>query len=233
MAAPSQISQIPMCIEIPLTLVISCLLAEFFGYCLHRLLHSDKVPFLSRDHLIHHFLIYGPGQPMRLSEYHDATDHRFSVGNVGLEWLVPSAVILAVLSAAMAAAHVPRLFQSIALVTLMVWPVFMFSYLHDRMHLRDFWMERNPLLRFWFRSARRLHDIHHHALNDQGRMDANFGIGFFLFDRLFHTIAPRHRPFNRPGFETALQRYRLIEQNGKLVADGRLAGHSPLSGRLG
>src|SRR5258708_15941018 len=92
MAAHSQISPL---FGIPLTLLSACLLAEFFGYWLHRLLHSDKIPFLSRGHLIHHFLIYGPGQPMRLDKYHDATEQRFSVGNVGLEWLVPSAVILA------------------------------------------------------------------------------------------------------------------------------------------
>jgi hypothetical protein len=32
---------------------------------------------------------------MRLEKYHDATDHRFSVGDIGLECLVPSAMILA------------------------------------------------------------------------------------------------------------------------------------------
>ncbi len=47
------------------TLVDSVIVAEFAGYWLHRLLHSDKFPALSRGHLIHHFLIYGPRQPMR------------------------------------------------------------------------------------------------------------------------------------------------------------------------
>jgi len=31
---------------------------------------------------------------MRANEYHDATDRRFSLGNVGIEWLEPSAIIL-------------------------------------------------------------------------------------------------------------------------------------------
>jgi hypothetical protein len=112
MAFPSQASPL---IGIPLTLAISCLLAEFFGYWLHRLLHSDKIPFLSRGHLIHHFLIYGPGQPMRHDEYQDATRHRFSVGNVGLEWLAPSGIILATLWSLMKLANVHALYQSIAL----------------------------------------------------------------------------------------------------------------------
>jgi hypothetical protein len=36
--------------------------AEFVGYWLYRLLYSDKFPALSRGHLIHHFLIYGPSK---------------------------------------------------------------------------------------------------------------------------------------------------------------------------
>jgi sterol desaturase/sphingolipid hydroxylase (fatty acid hydroxylase superfamily) len=229
MAAHSQISPL---IGIPLTLLSACLLAEFFGYWLHRLLHSDKIPFLSRGHLIHHFLIYGPGQPMRLDEYHDATDNRFSVGNIGLEWIAPSAMILAALCGAMRLAHLPALYQSMALVTLIAWPLFMFSYLHDRMHLSNFWMERTPVLRFWFRAARRLHDIHHHAVDDNGRMDTNFGIGFFLFDRIFRSIAPRHRPFNRAGFEAARLRYGLMEKNGELIPNGGDSSGAQLSARL-
>jgi hypothetical protein len=76
------------------TLVDSVVVAEFAGYWLHRLLHSNKFPALSRGHLIHHFLIYGPRQPMRAGDYRDATDNRFSVGNVGSEWLAPSSIIL-------------------------------------------------------------------------------------------------------------------------------------------
>src|SRR5258708_26241641 len=106
--------------------------------------------------------------------------------------------------------RVPLLFQCIALATLIVWPIITFSYLHDRMHLSDFWMAKNPFFRRWFLAARRLHDIHHHALNDDGRMVSNFGIGLFLFDRLFRTISMRHRQFNRRGFAVARRLYGLF-----------------------
>jgi|SRR5436190_19244686 len=122
--------------------------------------------------------------------------------------------------------------QGIALATLIIWPVFMFSYLHDRMHLSEFWMARNPALSLWFRSARRRHDIHHHAVNDNGRMDDNFGIGFFLFDRGFRTIASRHRPFNRAGFEAAMLRYGLVEHEGRLAPGADLRVYSKFAGRL-
>ena len=193
------------------TLVDSVVVAEFAGYWLHRLLHSDKFPALSRGHLIHHFLIYGPRQPMRAVEYHDATEDRFSLGNVGLEWLVPSAIILFFCWGVMALLGVPSVYQILALSTLLGWPILMFSYLHDRMHVENFWMTRVPLLRFWFLRARRLHDVHHRSVNNEGFMDANFGIGFYFFDRFFRTMAKRHRPFNWRGYHTAIERYGLEE----------------------
>ena len=219
-------------IGVPLDLAISCLVAEFFGYWLHRLLHSDKIPLLSRGHLIHHFLIYGPGQPMRRDHYHDATADRFSAGNIGLEWLIPSAAILAILWAIMFFLRVPVLFQCITLATLIVWPIITFSYLHDRMHLSDFWMARNPFFRRWFLAARRLHDIHHHALNDDGRMVSNFGIGLFLFDRLFRTISIRHRHFNRRGFAAARRRYGLLANDSDASPSTDVSAYSRLAGGL-
>jgi len=149
------------------TLVDSVVVAEFAGYCLHRLLHSDKFPALSRGHLIHHFLVYGPTQPMRAGEYHDATDHRFSLDNVGIEWLAPSAIILLFCWAAMGLLSVLPVYQALSLCTLLGWPILMFSYLHDRMHTENFWMTRVPLFRSWFLKARRLHDIHHRSVNSK------------------------------------------------------------------
>jgi sterol desaturase/sphingolipid hydroxylase (fatty acid hydroxylase superfamily) len=191
------------------TITGSCIVAEFSGYWLHRLLHSDRFPSLSRSHLIHHFLVYGPNQPLRAEKYKDATADRFSLGNIGLEWLFPSALILALSWGMLLFFHVSRAYQGVTLSTLLLWPVFMFSYLHDRMHLRNFWMTRVPLLKTWFVQARRLHDIHHRSLDDHGRLDRNFGIGFFFFDRLFRTISKRHRPFNCSGYRVAQLRYNL------------------------
>src|SRR5580704_12852644 len=80
---------------VALTLACSVLAAELAGYALHRLMHSDRFPAMSRAHLIHHLVIYGPKHPMRTPEYHDATSGRAAIGNVGLEWLIPSGLILA------------------------------------------------------------------------------------------------------------------------------------------
>ena len=73
-------------------------------------------------------------------------------------------------------------------------------------------MEENRWLRrrfIW--AARKLHDIHHRVLNDCGLMDKNFGIGFFLFDRVFGTLSPKQVPFNHPGYAAARERFRYVE----------------------
>ena len=193
------------------TLVDSVVVAEFAGYWLHRLLDSVRLPSLSRGHLIHHFLAYGPRQPMRAEEYHDATDHRFSVGNVGLEWLLPSAMILLFCWGVMALLHAPHPYQMLAISTLFGWPILMFSYLHDRMHVENSRMTRVPGFRTWFLKAGRLHDIHHKSLDSSGFKDANFGIGLYLFDRLFRTMANRNLPLHWCGYKAAVGHYGLDE----------------------
>ena len=194
------------------TLFAAALFAELVGYLLHRVLHSDLLPSLSRSHLIHHLVHYGPQQPMRTPAYRDATDGRVALGNVGLEWTAPIALILLLCWGGMNLLGVSWPYQLVALITMISWAVFMFSYLHDRMHLQGFWMARAPLFKNWFLRARRLHDIHHHSLNDHGQMDRNFGIGFFFFDRLFGTLRKRHFSLNKHGYRAALRRYHLEHQ---------------------
>src|ERR1700740_1951555 len=60
-------------LHVILTIGGSIFLAELVGYNLHRILHSERFPALSRTHLIHHFLLYGPNQPMRAQIYKNAT----------------------------------------------------------------------------------------------------------------------------------------------------------------
>jgi len=181
---------------------------EFLGYLLHRLLHTGWIPWLSASHMEHHMLLYGPLQKQRPSEHYiDATTDRASLGNIGVEWLAPSAALLAIVGALFWTLRVSAIHQVAFFVTVLTWSFVMFSYLHDRMHVQNFWMERSPMLQRWFRRARRLHDIHHRVLNDGGLMDKNFGIGFFLLDRLFGTLCPEQTPFNRAGYAQARKRF--------------------------
>src|SRR5580704_695907 len=124
--------------------------AEMFGYLLHRLLHSEAIPYLSRNHLLHHLKHYRPLAPMRKTKYVDATSGRVALGNVGLEWILPSGFLISSFLATFAAFHADWSHRVLFVAIALGWSMFMFSYLHDRMHLAGFWLERQRWLRKWF-----------------------------------------------------------------------------------
>jgi len=192
-------------------IMASIVAAELLGYVLHRLMHSGWIPWLSASHMKHHLILYGPLQKQRPSDkYIDATTGEIAIGNIGLEWIIPSALILAIALAVLSLFHLSYFNRACCIGTILMWSFLMFSYLHDRMHIRNFWMERAPVVRRWFARARRLHDIHHHALNNHGLMDKNFGIGFFAFDKLFGTLAFDALAFNQRGYSAAKIRFRIL-----------------------
>ena len=197
-------------LEIAACVIGSCVTAELLGYWLHRLLHSGLIGFLSRNHMRHHLVLYGPLHQQRTEAYKDATTERASLGNIGLEWLFPAALIIGTVECAFQFFHVRILYQLICVASGLGWSALMFSYLHDVMHVEGFWLETNRWLRRWFLSARRLHDIHHQLVNDRGLMDRNFGIGFFLFDRLFGTLCLTNPRVNHAGYKAAVKRFREI-----------------------
>lgn len=185
---------------------------ELIGYWLHRLMHSGAIGFLSRNHMKHHLMLYGPLQEQRSKQYRDATRKNLSLGNNGPEWLVPAAVFLGLALAGFQLAHVRLLYQAIYFITTVSWSFLMFSYLHDAMHIEGIWLEKSLWLKRWFTSARRRHDVHHRLINDEGLMDRNFGIGFFLFDRLFGTLSEDRTSFNARGYQAAQERFKSVLQ---------------------
>jgi len=192
----------------------SCLIAEFLGYLLHRLLHSDRVHILSRTHMQHHLLLYGPlGEQRPEAGYISATHDRPSLGSVGLEWIVPSGILLFICVLVLNLLHVRIAFQLTFVFFAVAWSFVTFSHVHDGMHIQGFWMARNPILRGWFLKARRRHDLHHQVINDEGLMDKNFGIGLSLFDRVFGTHLFEERPFNAVGFRAAFHRYSFLSSD--------------------
>ena len=188
----------------------SVLSAELLGYWLHRLLHSGAIGFLSRSHMRHHLLSYGPLQQQRSGEYHDATTGRLALGNIGTEWLVPAASLIMVTAGIFHLFHVWWLYQWTYFTVSVAWSFLMFSKLHDVMHVQNFWLEKTPVLRQWFAGARRNHDLHHFSINDRGLMDRNFGIAFYLFDRLFGTFSNVMPGFNQTGYTAACERFKSL-----------------------
>lgn len=203
--------------------VAAILASELLGYLLHRLLHSGWIRFLSASHMKHHLLLYGPLQKQRPSqEYLDATTGQIAIGNIGLEWIIPAGILVISFAGLFWLFGISLGYQVLFFGIVLAWSFWVFSYLHDRMHIKGFWMERAPVVRHWFRWARNLHDIHHRVLNNQGLMDKNFGIGFAFFDWLFGTLASVQPPFNRAGLEAAKGRFDFVMgEKGRHGEQGR------------
>ncbi len=187
------------------------LFAEIYGYWLHRLLHSDKIHLLSRNHMIHHLQIYGPRMKQRPeTAYRYAVSGRANVGGVGLEWLVPIAVSIGVIFVAFWLAGGTSLQASVFVGVALGYSYFLFWHLHNAMHQRETWLSKSRWLSPWFLRARRRHDIHHVRLNAQGFLYSNFGIGFGWMDNVFGTAFTNATRVEDASLTRARERYRDV-----------------------
>lgn len=184
---------------------------EVVGYFLHILLHSEKVSWLSRGHMIHHLKVYGPRRSLRQpGPYKNSVEgeDRYGFLGVGLEWVLPIVLLIAaVVALCSLVLRIPALYQAAFMGAALLWGHVLFGAMHDSMHIENHWLAALPVLGGWYRHIRRLHDIHHLRFSDEGRMPTNFGICFFAFDRLFGTYEEKAEAFNEKGYQAALRRY--------------------------
>jgi sterol desaturase/sphingolipid hydroxylase (fatty acid hydroxylase superfamily) len=187
------------------------LFAEVYGYWLHRLLHSDTIHFLSRNHMIHHLQLYGPRMKQRPEAgYRFAVTGRTHLGGIGLEWLVPIGTTIAVIFSVFLVLGGSWLQALVFVVAAVGYSYFLFWHLHNAMHQRETWLARSPWFGRWFLGARRRHDIHHVRINGEGLLDSNFGIGFGGMDRVFGTAASRATTVSDAALARARERYRDV-----------------------
>jgi hypothetical protein len=69
----------------------------------------------------HHLVFYGPLQKQRSAKYHDATNDGPSLGNIGLEWLIPAALLIVAMVAVFHFLHVLLVYELFSLGTILVW----------------------------------------------------------------------------------------------------------------
>jgi sterol desaturase/sphingolipid hydroxylase (fatty acid hydroxylase superfamily) len=193
------------------SVVGGCVAAELVGYIVHTILHSDKIHWLARAHMIHHLRIYGPGTNQRPTDgYMNSVQDRTSVGSIGIEWVGPLFIAVGALIGTMFWIGIPILYQAIVVGTAISWGFILFGYMHDVLHRKDFWMSRNWLFRDWYKALCRLHDIHHHDVTKTGLMNKNYGICFFVFDWLAGTYQPQLNKVNQENVATANKRYDFV-----------------------
>lgn len=188
----------------------SIVVAELLGYWLHRLIHVDKIHWLSKAHMIHHLVLYGPKTGLRSKVYRNSTLGRFGIMSIGAEWLLPVGMIMASFALIFWFLSVPADMQIVFFIIASVWAFITLNYLHDVMHLEHVWLMDVPGVRKWYFFVRHLHDIHHLEISNEGLMNKNFGIGFWFMDLIFGTYVRKMGKFNEKGFEYCKTRYSYI-----------------------
>ena len=187
------------------------LFAEFTGYWLHMLLHSNKIQWLSFSHMQHHLMEYHPSKPIRLKGvYLSSGAKRANILGLGMEWVIPIGLMVVSIHSTFYALGVPMIYQITFTVPALAWSYVLFGYMHDAMHYKDFWMETSPLLKKRFFKIRSNHDTHHYTFTDEGHMPTNYGICFFFFDYLFGTLAQKQEKFNKKGLKSSENYYSYI-----------------------
>lgn len=196
--------------QIAITVLAGVIFAEFAGYCAHVLLHSHKYKWLSEGHMIHHMKLYGPQMPQVHKEYLSATRDRFAIFGLGIEWIATLGTYMAVLILLAWLIGVPWYLILVFVGVHGFWAAVVYNYMHDAMHLSEFWMLKNTYFKNWFLKIRGYHEIHHRDVDDIGRMNTNYGICIFMVDRMFGTFQPKLKPFNKKGYKEAEKRYKSI-----------------------
>jgi sterol desaturase/sphingolipid hydroxylase (fatty acid hydroxylase superfamily) len=133
--------------------------------------------------MVHHLEFYGPTMKMRTPSYRDR--ELDGIAGVGWEWIAPSLVLTVAELLVLGWLGLGLVTQAVFFSVGLLWSVVMFYGAHEAMHVtRPTAFVRRPLRR-WFLHARRMHAIHHRAVDHSGRFLGNFGIISHLFDRLF------------------------------------------------
>ena len=125
-----------------------------------------------------------------VSDEYKMPDHKLIFG-VGVEWLVPIGIVSFPAVLLLCCMGASLLFILTAGITGIAWGLFSFDTVHTQMHLKRTKWVQNKYLAKWFKRAKKLHHVHHHHLDEEGKMDSNFGIGLFVLDRIFGTFRER------------------------------------------
>lgn len=151
--------------------LVSLLLSSFFGYWIHRALHSKWLRLLNRGHLEHHLEHYPPGRLIS-DEYRHAK--WFNSGP--FLFTPPLLVLLAVTGGLLWLFGLPLWMLGVFGATMVGFGLINDA-IHDSFHLSGTWLRH---FKFWGK-LRAQHFAHHHD------MKRNFGIVSFEWDKLFKT----------------------------------------------
>lgn len=161
-----------MILEVLLTVLIVFLGITFFGYFVHKALHQKWVGRFFVSHMAHHQKLYPP------TDFYSETYRDPKKDNTAKFFFIMGLPLI-ILPIILFACHILSL--TVFITTMISLAVFggLNDFLHDAFHITNHWLRRFK----WFQKLTNLHYIHH-----LGDMQANFGIYWFGWDKIFRTF---------------------------------------------
>lgn len=154
-----------------LLVVITYLVVTLFGYLGHRFIHTKQAKKFNRSHMTHHVKLYPP------TDYFSDRYRSAEKDDTFRTFLLLSGPLLLV-PVVCCYFHLLTVFQGILVTSAAVLFGLAHDYLHDSFHIRGHWLNNFV----WFRAMNARHYQHHVD------MKTNYGIFFFLWDRIFGTL---------------------------------------------
>ena len=214
----------------------SIILTEFYGYWLHVLQHTDKIRWLSAQHMNHHLHrnTYPPGSNMRPSKTYKHHATKEPLLKYGPEWIVPAVILIGfTIFLESFILDLTALQTAVSIIMMVMYAYIVMGWLHDTMHIKGHWLSKNRITKRYYRYIVRLHDIHHHYIisggDKKGLLPYNLGISTPMFDKVFGTYLSNMRGKSRKqilaGYQAGLQRYKMDGENNEDNKEATTATH--------
>ena len=158
------------------TIIIVFFFTNLFGYVVHWSLHQPWAGFVNTAHMAHHLKMY-PSTDFFSDVYRragkDSSVQFFAVAAIPMIVIPILLGIFGILS------------FHLVLISLIIELLlgFLHNYLHDAFHIRKHLLTNLPIIKNLFNRWMKLHYIHHI------RMNTNFGIFTYHWDRIFKTFS--------------------------------------------
>lgn len=146
-----------------------------FGHVTHWVIHQPWAGRFAKAHMAHHERLY-PVNDFLSDTYRKA-------GKDSTVWIF--AVLSLPVLALPVIAHLLGwigLFTMTCVIAEMLFLGWLHDYLHDAFHIRDHFLKRLPFVKGLMGRLTELHRLHHVD------MSKNFGIFFFMWDKVFKTL---------------------------------------------
>ena len=164
-------------VKIIITILVTAILVEFFGYLWHRF--SAHLGYagdgIRKPHYEHHEIYY---------PYTDMESEKYRIEGLfngdSWPWFIPIALMILMLGIL----KWKDVISTVTFTVMCIWifvHVYLISYIHDSYHIKNHWLNKYS----WYKKNKLYHNLHHYY-------NCNYGISNYSMDYLFGTLCTKY-----------------------------------------